>query len=601
MTDEKDRIRSDKSELIRALRNAGADIKNEKSFRCCFHDDSTPSAGIVQGDDRAWRVKCHAIDCGFAGDVFDVIAKAGGPSVDDQLKALRDNEPKPQAKPARTWPSIETMKASFAHLAATYLYTNPDTGKVDLIKLRVEVPGEKKTFYQAHVDDSGTVHLRAPNQPYPIYNRTRVRNSYQVIFVEGEKCVHSLADAGYVATTVSTGAGIGKAKASDLTPLAGKMIIIWPDHDPIDKNGKRGGHEFMREVIDALNQLEPAPNIWWIDPERLGLGDKEDVHDYLAKFEPEARADAISDALDIATPMNGATQFNEYLEEIIAGKRRNVAIKSFKVLSAYARPLLPGCVWIIAGDPGTTKSMFVTQILAELLLDQNDPHQTACFMLEDDRNYHMKRCLAQIANNSHLTNEEWIKDHPNETRDAYTSYGDAMKQLERAISDAPDTTPDYKQINEWLAKKAETNRINIIDPVTAIDAGKDVWATDRDFMAASKGVLRKHLASMILVTHSRTGNTKGTIDDIAGGRAFGRFAQCVVWIKRFEPAKPVIVKNPLSQLEDHVEIDREIRILKARNAIGQGRGVGYKFDTDTLKFRELGLILKEKKQSREDE
>ena len=53
------------------------------------HDDRHPSAGVYQGDDRAWRVKCHS--CGFCGDVYDVQAELTGRSVEDVLKAARGN------------------------------------------------------------------------------------------------------------------------------------------------------------------------------------------------------------------------------------------------------------------------------------------------------------------------------------------------------------------------------------------------------------------------------------------------------------------------------------------------------------------------------
>jgi putative DNA primase/helicase len=50
-----------------------------------------------------------------------------------------------------------------------------------------------------------------------------------VIVTEGEKCADALAGLGYTATTSFGGANA--ARKTDLSPLAGRKVIIWPDHD----------------------------------------------------------------------------------------------------------------------------------------------------------------------------------------------------------------------------------------------------------------------------------------------------------------------------------------------------------------------------------
>lgn len=66
----------------------------------------------------------------------------------------------------------------------------------------------------------------------PLYRPDRIAEAEAVLVVEGEKCLHaaeSLGLPGIVCTTFPHGAkSIGKV---DLSPLAGKRIIIWPDRD----------------------------------------------------------------------------------------------------------------------------------------------------------------------------------------------------------------------------------------------------------------------------------------------------------------------------------------------------------------------------------
>lgn len=50
-----------------------------------------------------------------------------------------------------------------------------------------------------------------------------------VIVTEGEKCADALAELGYVATT--TFGGANASRKTDLAPLQGRRVVIWPDHD----------------------------------------------------------------------------------------------------------------------------------------------------------------------------------------------------------------------------------------------------------------------------------------------------------------------------------------------------------------------------------
>lgn len=71
--------------------------------------------------------------------------------------------------------------------------------------------------------------MRMP-EPRPLYNLPAITASDAVVLVEGEKCADALMQLGIVATTAMGGAATAIDK-TDWTPLAGKTVAVWPDHD----------------------------------------------------------------------------------------------------------------------------------------------------------------------------------------------------------------------------------------------------------------------------------------------------------------------------------------------------------------------------------
>jgi putative DNA primase/helicase len=68
--------------------------------------------------------------------------------------------------------------------------------------------------------------------------------SNAVVLVEGEKCAQALIDAGICATTAMHGANAPVNK-TDWSPLAGKTVVIWPDHD-------KPGSNYAMTAADAV-------------------------------------------------------------------------------------------------------------------------------------------------------------------------------------------------------------------------------------------------------------------------------------------------------------------------------------------------------------
>ncbi|MHB1301667.1 MAG: AAA family ATPase [Burkholderiales bacterium] len=80
--------------------------------------------------------------------------------------------------------------------------------------------------------------------PRPLFHLPQIDQADTVVLVEGEKCAEALQGVGIVATTAMGGAKAPLDK-TDWSPLKGKIVILWPDHD-------QTGQQYMEKLIPIL-------------------------------------------------------------------------------------------------------------------------------------------------------------------------------------------------------------------------------------------------------------------------------------------------------------------------------------------------------------
>ncbi|MDA0991661.1 MAG: AAA family ATPase, partial [Verrucomicrobia bacterium] len=277
------------------------------------------------------------------------------------------------------------------------------------------------------------------------------------------------------------------------------------------------------------------------------------------------------------------------LEETIAGKRVNLELP-WPLLTAGTKALMPGSLCIICGSGGSTKSLMVSQACLHWL-SMGVPF--ACYHLEEDREFHLYRALAQLAGNSDLIDDDWVRRHPQETRDAYHDNFESLDRLATHIWDAPGRTATLPQLTQWVIDQAPHNRVLVIDPITAADSGDKPWQADQDFINATKTALREHGASMIVVTHPRgTGPQSDWLDNMAGGRAWSRLTPTVMRLEAVHYDSDVPVWTILAghRIVEHRFVNRVMHILKTRSGKGSGWKIGMEFNGKTLTAHEQGVI-----------
>ena len=73
--------------IVQALKQVGKQVKG-KMCQCPWHDDTNPSASILQADDGKYKVYCHV--CKRWGDEHDILGTEYGEKKVQTYKTLED-------------------------------------------------------------------------------------------------------------------------------------------------------------------------------------------------------------------------------------------------------------------------------------------------------------------------------------------------------------------------------------------------------------------------------------------------------------------------------------------------------------------------------
>jgi len=221
-----------------------------------------------------------------------------------------------------------------------------------------------------------------------------------------------------------------------------------------------------------------------------------------------------------------------------------------------------------------------------------------CLWLEHERYWHVSRLSAMLRKDSNLFNPKWLEDPSNNAlaveyarQDAEVLDGFGKHMVIGYEKD--DMT--HGDLLSWISVQARAGRrVICVDPVTALDtAGGKVFELDRDLVMGSKKIACRYNCSILFVSHPR-GKVIGKhvdIDDIAGGRAYGKFSQCVIWIRQLTERKPVTLDTPCG-IASSVPINAIWHVLKVSNGPGASRGIGFNWVGSELHWKEEGVIQK---------
>ncbi len=202
-------------------------------------------------------------DTGESGDVLALWACVRGYTLPADFSDLLDD--------AGDWLIVPRIApAPVVRPASAYDELGPHTGKWDYFAADGQLLAcvyryDTPTGKQYRPWDAKARAMRMP-EPRPLYHLPAVALSDAVVLVEGEKCADALMQVGIVATTAMGGAATAIDK-TDWTPLAGKTVAVWPDHD-------EAGARYADAII----------------PKLIHIGAKVDVEGLLRSARPVAGA-----------------------------------------------------------------------------------------------------------------------------------------------------------------------------------------------------------------------------------------------------------------------------------------------------------------------
>lgn len=233
--------------------------RDGREFKACcpLHREDTPSFTIYPGKDGIERFTCFG--CGEKGDVLDFTMRIKGVDLPSAARILGGEDGVPDNRPAKIveardpydgyspvaferhpfvvgtevalWnPKRDTLSG----FTPTHVHEYRDeTGRCYALVLRRLLPdGRKETpaVNRVRRPDGSVVWSRFPIREPKLYGLERVASAKQVIVVEGEKCADVWNRiSGRCAVSWPSG---GQAWSRvDWSPLAGKDVILWADHD----------------------------------------------------------------------------------------------------------------------------------------------------------------------------------------------------------------------------------------------------------------------------------------------------------------------------------------------------------------------------------
>lgn len=190
----------------------------------------------------------------FTGETHDLLhlyAIVHGLSDKDAARSLLPAEPEPYET------DISALLASLNEQRETTIpgewdhvhhYTD---GVCSFFVCRRDARGEKPKEIRPATLSGGQIVFKKPPKPaqgYPLLNLDKILTApadAEIVLVEGEVKSESIPEP-YIATSIAGGANAWKD--TDLSPLIGRRVILWPDND---EPGKKCMEEIIAQIPDA--------------------------------------------------------------------------------------------------------------------------------------------------------------------------------------------------------------------------------------------------------------------------------------------------------------------------------------------------------------
>jgi len=281
------------------------------------------------------------------------------------------------------------------------------------------------------------------------------------------------------------------------------------------------------------------------------------------------------------------------IRAIASGRIVNLPLP-WAIVEELGQLFLPGSKTVLAAPGGASKSLWVLQLLAHWV---DVGIRAACLELERDRIFHLRRVLAQRTGVADVTKCGWVKTHADVVHRMIRKHSGHLNAMGLAIHIAPKTFMTLDAI-AWLEDRAaEGCRVAAIDPITCLRRPGDIWVSDDQFLGECDRIATEAAMSVLFVSHPKKGGgSYPDLDSLAGGAAWARFADSVIWLEAHDLREAAIRTCCGS---DTVMHNRTLHLLKTRSGEGTGLRLAFQFDASKgLILRELGVVASKKRKDR---
>lgn len=582
----KSRLLQSLPHVLRALLPAGI-VRGQKFMVGNIAGDQGDSLIVELGGAKAglW----HDFATGAGGDVLDLWAAIKGFDRQSQFPALLQDiqnqlgagfQEKPPARPS--------LAPKLGKPTAKWDYTDAQGTLIASVYRYDPRPGQK----EFRPWDALRGVMRAP-EIRPLYNQVGLKTADTVVLVEGEKCAAALVDLGICATTAMNGAKAPIDK-TDWSPLKGKRVIIWPDHDD-------AGQIYVRNAASAAARAGAlSVEILKIPPDKPAKWDA---------------ADAVAEGLDIKAILKN---WERMVAKEIPPPRQTLPLFSIAELQRDQSPipddliaprvLTPGGLLVLGGAPKVGKSDFLISLLAHMaggasFLGLSCKRPLRIFYLQAEVQYHyLRERVQRLALSDAAT--LFLDQNFIVTPQISITLNDAgIALVSEAVKDRfKDTPPD----------------IIAIDPLRNIfDGGGMGGENDNDammfFLSQRLEELRRRInpdAGIILAHHTRKAFKKTAEEDpfqaLSGAGALRSYYSSGIILHRVDEKRPerllifelrngpeIPAKTILRRAQGWVEADIDLATLMHQQEELQAQAENIR-KTDTI----IRLIFDEAKHSR---
>ena len=310
-------------------------------------------------------------------------------------------------------------------------------------------------------------------------------------------------------------------------------------------------------------------------------------------------------AVEVVEPIHPkpANGMDAEIDAEISGARYSVPFCRRPCLS-QTQALLPGTLTVLCGSPGASKSMFSCEDLWRWFYEGEN---VASMQLEKGVDFHFRRILAQMAQESWLTNALEVRARASDALSIRQHFSRAIAEMREAglvQSRAAGQTPTAGFLLNWMSREIDRGRrVLLIDPITYMSGGEKRYLDQERFIDGARNLVDRKGVSLILVSHPKDGKPGEKVvpmlENVKGSKSFQMFTDTVIWLEAhnndtmdFQPVNPETGKPypPTTHRSENKKFNRTIHILKKRLGPTESSRIAYYMDGSSLWHVECGWL-----------